>query len=86
MESRELREKLEVLLAKNAGFCFGVRRAVDTASAAAPALTPGPIIHNPQMVDSLRREGVVSVDSLEEIPPKSRVVIRTAAAAQSWKR
>ncbi len=74
---------MEVLLAKNAGFCFGVRRAVDTASAAAPALTLGPIIHNPQMVESLRREGVVSVDSLEEIPPESRVVIRSHGIGRS---
>ena len=68
---------MKVLLAKHAGFCFGVKRAVDTATGAAPALTLGPIIHNPQMVESLRRDGVVSAGSLEEIPAGSRVVIRS---------
>ena len=52
----------EIIVAKHAGFCFGVRRAVDTAAAAAPAYTLGPIIHNPQMVAELERSGVVSVD------------------------
>ncbi|MBQ3574410.1 MAG: 4-hydroxy-3-methylbut-2-enyl diphosphate reductase, partial [Clostridia bacterium] len=56
------------MLARHAGFCFGVRRAVDTAAAAAPAITLGPIIHNPQMVETLREQGVVSVSSIEDVP------------------
>lgn len=68
---------MKVLLAKHAGFCFGVRRAVDTATLASPALTLGPIIHNPQMVEFLQRKGVVSVGSIKEIPTGSRVVIRS---------
>ena len=42
-----------VILANHAGFCFGVRRAVETAERSAPAMTLGPIIHNPQVVASL---------------------------------
>ena len=54
-----------------------MRRAVDTAAAAAPAVTLGPIIHNPQMVEALRRSGVVSVDSISEVPQGAKVVIRS---------
>ena len=49
----------KIILASHAGFCFGVRRAVETAAAAAPAITLGPIIHNPQMVAELERDGLV---------------------------
>ena len=67
----------KVLLATHAGFCFGVRRAVETAEKAAPAITLGPIIHNPQVVQSLAGIGVHSADAPEEIPTGSRVVIRS---------
>ena len=64
-------------LARHAGFCFGVRRAVETAEGSAPAVTLGPIIHNPQVVADLERLGVVSAGSAGEIPVGSRVVIRS---------
>ena len=67
----------EVILARHAGFCFGVRRAVETAQASAPAITLGPIIHNPQVVESLAGMGVLSVDHPGDIPEGSRVVIRS---------
>ena len=66
-----------VVLAKHAGFCFGVRRAVETAERSAPAVTLGPIIHNPQVVRSLEDIGVVSADSPAAIDPGARVVIRS---------
>ncbi len=66
-----------VILANHAGFCFGVRRAVETAERSAPATTLGPIIHNPQVVASLAKIGVHSVDRPDEIPEGSRVVIRS---------
>ncbi|MBQ3304950.1 MAG: bifunctional 4-hydroxy-3-methylbut-2-enyl diphosphate reductase/30S ribosomal protein S1, partial [Clostridia bacterium] len=58
-------------------FCFGVRRAVETAERSAPAMTLGPIIHNPQVVASLAEIGVHSVARPDEIPDGSRVVIRS---------
>ena len=67
----------EIIVARHAGFCFGVRRAVDTAAAAAPAYTLGPIIHNPQMVSALEARGVVSVDAPEAVSAGDRVVIRS---------
>ena len=66
-----------VILANHAGFCFGVRRAVETAERSAPAMTLGPIIHNPQVVASLAEIGVHSVEGPDEITDGSRVVIRS---------
>ncbi len=66
-----------VILARHAGFCFGVRRAVETAQASAPAITLGPIIHNPQVVRSLAEMGVSSADRPEDIPAGARAVIRS---------
>jgi len=77
LESRELIPIAEIIVAKHAGFCFGVRRAVDTAAAAAPAVTLGPIIHNPQMVEILRQQGVVSVGGPDDVPPGAKVVLRS---------
>ncbi len=69
---------MEVILAKHAGFCFGVKRAVKLANDAADSCSKGvhslgPLIHNPQVVNQLSEKGVRKVDSLGEI--KSGVVI-----------
>jgi len=56
---------------------------VDRAAAAAPAITLGPIIHNPQMVEMLRQKGVNSIDRLEDIPSGSKVVIRSHGVGKS---
>ncbi len=54
---------MNVIVAKSAGFCWGVRRAVDTARTLAsrgrPIHTDGPLIHNRQMIDSLQAEGIL---------------------------
>ena len=71
------------MLARHAGFCFGVRRAVETAERSAPAVTLGPIIHNPQVVARLSRMGVTSVDDPERIPEGSRVVVRSHGVGRS---
>ena len=65
------------MLAEHAGFCFGVRRAVETAERSAPAITLGPIIHNPQVVESLRRLRVISAEDIAQIPEGARTVIRS---------
>jgi len=67
----------KVILAKHAGFCFGVRRAVETARRSAPAVTLGPVIHNPRVVSELASIGVRSVSSPEEIPEGARAVVRS---------
>ena len=66
---------MRIKIAKTAGFCFGVDRAVkmafDTAENSPNAVTLGPIIHNPQIVSRLESMGVRSVSSPEEILPAS---------------
>jgi len=64
---------MRLFIAKSAGFCFGVRRAMDIAFAAAKRYpenlyTLGPLIHNPQAVDFLESLGVRRRDRMEEIP------------------
>ena len=70
----------EIITAKSAGFCFGVRRAVETAfsiaGTGADAVTLGEIIHNPQVVDRLAAQGVRPVASPAGTKPGQTVVIR----------
>ena len=71
--------------AENAGFCYGVRRAVEMTTQAArenagsgrKVMTLGPLIHNEIVVDQLRREGVECVDSPDEVPAGALVIIRS---------
>ncbi len=71
---------MEVILADYLGFCYGVKRAIkiarENASVDGRACTLGPIIHNPQMVERLRKEGVGTVDSLEEMN-NGTIIIRS---------
>ncbi len=75
---------MEVICAKTAGFCFGVRRAVDTVyeqieKQEKPVYTYGPIIHNEQVVEDLEKKGVRVVETPEELEEISSgvVVIRS---------
>lgn len=69
---------MNVTIAKACGFCYGVRRAVDMASAAETGTkTLGPIIHNPQVVARLSAQGVVPVDSLDQVENGETVLIRS---------
>ena len=56
---------MKVLRAKSAGFCWGVERAInlarDEAKAGRKAYADGPLIHNNQMMDALRKEGIREV-------------------------
>ena len=61
---------MEVILAKTAGFCFGVKRAVDTVYKEAGkknVYTYGPIIHNSEVVNDLKKKGVEVINSREEL-------------------
>ncbi|MGB6065730.1 MAG: 4-hydroxy-3-methylbut-2-enyl diphosphate reductase [Desulfomonilaceae bacterium] len=72
---------MKIRLAKTAGFCMGVRRAVDMVldlqrdSPALPIVTYGPLIHNPQTLELLRSRGILEVESLDQITGGT-VVIR----------
>lgn len=71
----------KIRLAKTAGFCFGVNRAVGLVYSmleeGKTVYTLGPIIHNPQVVSDLEKRGVVIVDELSEIPQGAVLVVRT---------
>lgn len=74
-------EKMEIFIAKTAGFCFGVKRAISIAYNAAresseSVYTLGPLIHNPQVVKDLEKSGVVVIDCLEDMKEGS-VIIRS---------
>ena len=68
-------------LARSAGFCYGVRRAVQMAEMAAeggrPCVMLGPIIHNRDVIAYLESIGVGLVDTPEEVPPGAAVLIRS---------
>ena len=70
---------MKIHVAKHAGFCFGVRRAMNMVAKLAGesnVYTLGQLIHNPQVVKNLEKKGIKCVDDLAEIP-KGKVIIRT---------
>ena len=72
---------MRVELARNAGFCMGVTRAMEMALDAArggikPLYTLGPLIHNRQAVESLQAEGIRIAEKPEDVPPGAGVIIR----------
>ncbi len=77
---------MSIEVAKTAGFCFGVNRAVqmvyDLIEAGESICTLGPIIHNPQLVEELAEKGVEAIASPEEAAGR-KVVIRSHGVAQS---
>ena len=72
----------EVILAKSAGFCFGVQRAMNTVYSEADkknVYTYGPIIHNTEVVKDLESKGIYAIDDISQIsdPQNSTVIIRS---------
>ena len=84
---------MRVIVAKSAGFCWGVKRAVEKArrllqEGPAPVYTDGPLIHNEQMLDELRAEGIRETRNpaalrrgtllirAHGIPPERRAMLR----------
>lgn len=78
----------EVIVARTAGFCFGVERAVDQVyeqiglveqgKASGPIYTYGPIIHNEEVVGDLAKKGVTVLETEEDLkalPPGQGTVI-----------
>ncbi len=82
---------MEVILAKTAGFCFGVKRAVDTVyqqieeNPDKKIYTYGPIIHNDEVIKDLESKGVSVIRSDEELDDLSQgiVVIRSHGVQKS---
>ncbi len=78
---------MSVTLAKSAGFCFGVSRAVETVEQAAKegkkVVTLGPIIHNRHVVDKFRALGVQVIETPEEAEPGDTVIIRSHGVSRA---
>ncbi len=77
---------MKVILPKHAGFCFGVKRALQEAVKATeqdtqPVFSLGPLIHNPQEVKRLAEEGIAVAESIEDIPAGGTLVIRSHGLA-----
>lgn len=77
----------EIKLAKTAGFCFGVDRAVnlvyELVEKGEKVCTLGPIIHNAQLVEDLEKKGVKIIDNIDECPDGYKIVIRTHGVEKS---
>ena len=78
---------MSVTVAKSAGFCFGVSRAVNMVNElldeGKAVYTLGPIIHNQQMVDELAAKGVKIADSPDDVKNDATLVIRSHGVPQS---
>ena len=73
---------MNVKIAKNAGFCFGVKRAMNMAwneleESENGIYALGPLIHNKQAVSVYEDKGLMTVNNLDEIPQHEHVIIRS---------
>jgi len=71
---------MNVKLATKAGFCFGVKRALDLAERTvgnSPSVSLGPLIHNQQVVKRLAERGIHVVNALEEVLAEQALIIRS---------
>jgi len=72
---------MEVKLARTAGFCMGVRRAVDIVLDIAQheknrrIYTYGPLIHNPQTIELLKSRGIIPIENIDEIKDKEKSIL-----------
>ncbi len=78
---------MEITLAHHAGFCFGVRRAIERAveetTSRGKLYSQGPLIHNKQVVDGLREMGLEPIEDIEAAPEGAAVMLRTHGVGPS---
>ena len=75
----------ELIIAKSAGFCYGVRRSVDMAEellGGGKAFALGQLIHNDDVVSHFEERGLTVISSPEELPEGERVIIRAHGVAK----
>ena len=69
---------MEIRLAENYGFCFGVKRAIEIAEESKNAYTYGPLIHNREEISRLQENfNVTTAHKIDELEESNRVIIRT---------
>lgn len=72
---------MKVIIADHSGFCFGVKRAIDIASTELESedkriYSYGPLIHNPQEVNRLEKEGLRTIDDYRDVD-EGKIIIRS---------
>ncbi len=72
---------MEIVLSKHMGFCQGVERAVKMTLDSGATCTLGPLIHNPQMVEKLKEQGIEPLESLDQAEAGRKVVFRSHGEA-----
>ena len=82
---------MKVIVAKNSGFCNGVRRSVDLANKASKknikTYTLGPLVHNPTQVKMLEEKGVGVIDEKEALNlENSQIIIRSHGVSEKLKK
>lgn len=87
---------MNLITAESAGFCFGVKRAVDQVYeqlekresdvSRLPIYTLGPIIHNEEVVHDLQERGVIVAESVEELWGYPKGEGQSSSARTVWKR
>jgi 4-hydroxy-3-methylbut-2-enyl diphosphate reductase len=80
-------QKKEIVVAAHAGFCFGVRRAMELVEKRLgekkkPVYIIGSLVHNDQVMEKLKQKGLIKVDSVEEIPVDGVLIIRSHGIAK----
>ena len=82
---------MKIFLARDAGYCFGVRDAVnlayDTAEARGEVYMLGTIVHNERVIENLSNSGAKVVESLDDVPEDKPILFRAhGTAPELWKK
>lgn len=80
-----MKKAKKILLAEHAGFCFGVRRAIEIAEKTLDKKKEkvycfGELIHNSTVVNNLEKRGMKVIKNLSEVPPRASLIIRSHGA------
>ena len=73
--------KIEIKVAKHAGFCFGVKRAIEIAEEVAQnnkgkTYVYGQLVHNEKVIRDLEKKGMIFAEDIEQIPQNAITVLR----------
>ena len=76
---------MKIFLARDAGYCFGVRDAVnlayDTAEAKGEVYMLGTIVHNERVIENLANAGAKVVETLDDVPENKPILFRAHGTA-----
>lgn len=73
---------MEIMVAKHAGFCFGVKKAIDVAEETAAknkdgkTYVYGQLVHNERVIEDLQKKGIEFVENIDDIPENAVTVLR----------